>query len=136
MINKIVVGTDTSAAADLAVQAAADLARAHAAEMLVVYVHPQETARDAFDPKKAPDPVRYLGGIPGRFPGVRTRTHEATGDPAETISRVATEEGADVIVVGNRGTHGKRRSFLSSVPGALVRQAPMSVLVVDTRVAH
>ncbi|HJP65262.1 MAG TPA: universal stress protein [Actinomycetota bacterium] len=136
MISKIVVGTDTSAAADLAVKTAAELARAHQAEMLVVYVKPVMAARDVFDPKKAPDPARYLGGIPGRFPDVRTRTREASGDAAETISQVAAEERADIIVVGNRGTRDRRRSFLSSVPAALLRQAPASVLVVDTRVAH
>jgi nucleotide-binding universal stress UspA family protein len=54
----------------------------------------------------------------------------------EAIIAVAEEEAADVIVVGNRGTRGKRREFLGSVPGALIRQAPTSVLIVDTRVAQ
>jgi nucleotide-binding universal stress UspA family protein len=120
----------------MAVKAAAELARAHQAEMLVLYVQPPVAAREVFDPKKAPDPARYLGGISGRFPDLRTRTRQALGDAAEAISQVAAEEHADMIVVGNRGTRDKRRSFLSSVPAALLRRAPVSVLVVDTRVAH
>jgi nucleotide-binding universal stress UspA family protein len=136
MIQKILVGTDTSASADLAVKAAAELARAHQAEMLVLYVKPPVEAREVFDPHKVPDPTRYLGSISGRFPDLKTRTRQEAGDAAEALCKVAAEERADMIVVGNRGMHGKRRSLLGSVPGGVVRRAPTSVYIVDTRVAH
>ena len=136
MVQKILVGTDTSASADLAVEAAADLARAHEAELLVLYVRPPLDAREVFDPRKVPNPTGYLGSIRARFPGVRTRTREAAGDPAAVICEVAEQEAADVIVVGNRGTHGKKRLFLGSVPNEVVQQAPTSVFIVDTRVAQ
>jgi nucleotide-binding universal stress UspA family protein len=136
MIRKILVGTDTSNSADMAVEAAASLAGLHHAELLVLYVRPRVEARAVFDPQKSPDPAGYLRRVGERFPDVRTRTREESGDTISAICSVAEEEGADVIVVGNRGTHGRRREFLSSVPGGLLRQAPTSVLIVDTRVAQ
>jgi nucleotide-binding universal stress UspA family protein len=39
-------------------------------------------------------------------------------------------------VVGNRGTHDKRRRYLRSVPNGVVHCAPCSVFVVDTRKAQ
>lgn len=136
MVRKILVGTDTSASADLAVEAAADLAKAHDAELVVLYVKPPLDAREVFDPRKMPDPNGYLGRIRGRFPDLRARTREMAGDPAEAINQVAEDEAVDVIVVGNRGTHGKKRWFLGSVPHAVVRSAPTSVYIVDTRAAQ
>lgn len=136
MIQKIVVGTDTSAAADLAVEAAADLARAHDAELLVLYVKPPLDAREVFDPGKLPDPDRYLERVTERFSDVKTRTRQETGDPAERICDVAEEEATDVIVVGNRGTHGRKRWFLGSVPNTVVQHSPCSVFIVDTRRAQ
>lgn len=136
MMEKVLVGTDASAAADLAVEAAADLAKAHDAELLVLYVKPPLDAREVFDPSKMPDPVAYLDRIGERFPDVKTRTRSEAGDPAETICDVAESEAADTIVVGNRGTHGKRRWFLGSVPNAVVQHSPCSVFIVDTRRAQ
>jgi nucleotide-binding universal stress UspA family protein len=66
---------------------------------------------------------------------VKVRTRSETGDPAEMICEVAEEEGADLIVVGNRGVHGKKRWFLGSVPLAVATHAPCSVYIVDTREA-
>jgi nucleotide-binding universal stress UspA family protein len=56
----IVVGTDTSAAADLAVQDAAGLARARDAELVVLYVRPDGDLRAVADPALAADPGRYM----------------------------------------------------------------------------
>jgi nucleotide-binding universal stress UspA family protein len=135
-MRKILVGTDTSASADLAVQAAAGLARAHDAELLVLYVKPSPEAREVFDPNKAPDPTIYLGRMPGRFPGLRVRTRQEPGSAAETICEVAEHEGIDTIVVGNRGVNERRRWKLRSVPNAVVQHAPCSVFIVDTRTAQ
>jgi nucleotide-binding universal stress UspA family protein len=135
MINKVVVGTDTSAAADLAVDVAAELARTNEAELVVVYAN-GNGGSTAFDPGKAPDPATYLRGIPGRFPAVEARAIEEPGDPVEVLCSVAAAEDADVIVVGNRGTHDKRRRYLRSVPNGVVHCAPCSVFVVDTRRAQ
>src|SRR3990172_7437610 len=88
MLQKLLVGTDTSAAADLAVEAAADLARAHDAELVVLYVKPPLDARAIFDPAKLPDPDGYLGRMRERFPEVKVRTRsEAGGAPPGGVHR-------------------------------------------------
>jgi nucleotide-binding universal stress UspA family protein len=136
MIKRILVGTDTSASADLAVSHAAELARSYGAELTVVYVRAFDDGREVVDPRVAADPDGYLKGLSTRLGGVGVRTRREEGDPAKAICRVAEEEAADVIVVGNRGTHGKRRSFVRSVPANVARHSPCSVLIVDTRKAQ
>jgi nucleotide-binding universal stress UspA family protein len=135
-MSTILVGTDTSAAADLAVEDAARLARDRDAELVVLYVRPDGDLRAVVDPKRAHDPDRYLDGIARRHPGVRIRTRSEPGDPAERICAVAEAERAEAIVVGNRGTHGSRWRVRDSVPNLVLRHAPCSVFIVDTRIAQ
>ena len=132
----IIVGTDTSAAADLAVADAAQLAAARDAELLLLYVRPDDAPHSAVDPNRAADPARHLDQLATRYPGLRTRTRVEAGDPAERIVAVAEEERADTIVVGNRGTHGSWWRVRESVPNLVLRHAPCSVLIVDTRKAQ
>ena len=47
LIKRVLVGTDTSASADLAVSHAAELARSYGAELTVVYVRAFEDGREA-----------------------------------------------------------------------------------------
>jgi nucleotide-binding universal stress UspA family protein len=136
MIRSIMVGTDTSPAATLAVEEAATLARAHDAELLVLYVRPPVDAREMFDPGGMPDVDRHLDELAQRLADVKVSVRQESGDPAETICDVAEQEGVDVIVVGNRGTRGRRRWFLGSVPNAVVQHSPCSVFIVDTRAAQ
>ena len=135
-MKKILVGTDTTASADLAVRNAAELARASGAELLVLYVAPEQSLRSAVDPTKAADPEAYLAALPERFDGVTTFTRTEHGDPAARICDVAAEERADTIVVGNRGVHGSRWRVRDSIPNLVLRHSPCSVYVVDTRRAQ
>jgi nucleotide-binding universal stress UspA family protein len=135
-MSTILVGTDTSAAADLAVEDAARLARDRGAELLVVYVQPDSDLRAVVDPDRAADPSAYLARIPERFPDVATRTRTERGEPADRICDVAAEELADTIVLGNRGTQGTRWRVRDSVPNIVLRHAPCSVFIVDTRRAQ
>jgi nucleotide-binding universal stress UspA family protein len=132
----ILVGTDTTAAADLAVRAAAELARLAEAQLLVVHVRANGGSHDAADPKKAADPDRYLAEIPRRFPGLGVRTRTETGDAADRLVEVAESERADTIVLGNRGTRGSWWRVRDSVPNMVLRHAPCSVFIVDTRAAQ
>ena len=136
MIQKVLVGTDTSASADLAVEAAADLARTHEAELLVLYVRPRSHTTEAADPNKAADPDGYLSRMAPRFPAVRVRSWSEEGDAAERLCEVAADERVDTIVVGNRGVHGPRWRVRESVPTMVVRHSPCSVFIVDTRKAQ
>ena len=135
-MRKILVGTDTTAAADLAVRSAAELAASSDAELLVLYVRPSESARDAADPRKSPDAESYLRHMTERFAGVRVRSWSEVGDPAQRLVEIAERERAETIVVGNRGVNGSRWHVRESVPAMVVRHSPCSVFIVDTRAAQ
>jgi nucleotide-binding universal stress UspA family protein len=135
-MSTILVGTDTSAAADLAVVDAARLARARDAELLVLYVRPDTDLRAAVDPALAPDARTYLSKIASRFPDVSTRTRTEGGEPAATICEVAAQEAADTIVIGNRGAQGTRWRVRDAIPNIVLRHSPCSVYIVDTRKAQ
>jgi nucleotide-binding universal stress UspA family protein len=132
----ILVGTDSSPSADLAVHDAARLASDRGAELLVLLVRSDGDARAAVDPGRAPDPGRYLADLARRFPEVATTTRIERGEPADTICEVAAEVGADTIVLGNRGTRGAWWRVKDSVPNLVLRHSPCSVYIVDTRRAH
>lgn len=134
----ILVGTDTSAAADLAVEDAARLARERGAELLVLYVRPEGggDVRAVVDPDRAADPRAHLQRLTSRFPGVRTTTRIEDGDAASRICDIAAEVRAETIVLGNRGTQGSRWRVRESVPNLVLRHAPCSVYIVDTRRAQ
>jgi nucleotide-binding universal stress UspA family protein len=135
-MNKILVGTDTSAAADLAVEAAAELARSRDAELLVVQVRSAGGVRDAADPKKSADPDAYLARMGERFPNLSVRSWAEPGDAAERLVDVAADERVETIVLGNRGTKGSWWRVRDSVPNLVLRHAPCSVFIVDTRSAQ
>jgi nucleotide-binding universal stress UspA family protein len=132
----ILVGTDTSAAADLAVEDAARLARDRGAELLVLYVKPDGVDRAVVDPGRAADPPSHLRRLVEGVTGVRTTTRIEEGDAAARICDVAQEVGADTIVLGNRGTRGSWWRVRDSVPNLVLRHAPCSVYIVDTRSAQ
>jgi nucleotide-binding universal stress UspA family protein len=106
---------------------------------VVVYVKPELDPREVFAPAGSASPAnpsRYLEEVGRRFADLEVATRQLAGDPATTICTVAEDEGADVIVVGNRGLHGRRRWLIGSVPQAVLQHAPCSVMVVDTRAAQ
>jgi nucleotide-binding universal stress UspA family protein len=106
MTMKILVGTDTTASADIAVSAAAELAGEGKAELLVLYVRSDDRAAEVADPRKPADPQRYLARMTERFPQIRVRSWSEPGDPAERICEVAADERVDTIVLGNKGCLG------------------------------
>lgn len=132
----ILVGTDTSAAADVAIEDAARLARARGGELVILHVRPEGDVRAIIDPARPADPEAYLTRLATRFPDVRTRTRIESGDATARIVEVAAEEDADTIVLGNRGTHGSRWHVRDSVPNIVLRHSPCSVFIVDTRKAQ
>jgi nucleotide-binding universal stress UspA family protein len=135
-MNTIVVGTDTSAAADLAVEDAARMARDRGAELVVLYVRSEADLRAVVDPDRAADPSVYLSRLLARFPEVDARTRVENGAIADRICEVAEQERAEAIVIGNRGAHGSRWRVRDSIPNMVLRHSPCSVYVVDTRRAQ
>ena len=131
----IITGTDTSAAADLAVGDAARLASERGAELLVLYVE-RGDARRAIDPTRSADPGGHIERLAARYPGLTVSTRIEHGDPAEKLVEIAAEVQAETIVVGNRGTQGSWWRVKDSVPNLVLRHAPCSVYIVDTRRAQ
>jgi nucleotide-binding universal stress UspA family protein len=135
MVNRILVATDTSAGGDAAVEHAAALARAHRAELHVLYVEPPLDPREVFAPEKLPDVghvEEHLEGMQDRFPDLKVDTRQETGHLAMTVCAVAEQSGSDVIVLGQPRTNGKGRVRLRGLPLWVMRHSPCSVFLVDT----
>jgi nucleotide-binding universal stress UspA family protein len=143
MAEQIVVGTDGSESAKLAVNEAVRLAKLLGAELhLVSGFKPIRDAKIAGAPEGAakiwaPLPDSKVEAILSeaaagvRTRGVEVKTHALQEEPADALVEVAGEVGASMIVVGNRGMHGARR-MLGSVPNAVSHKARCNVLIVAT----
>ena len=138
----VLVGTDGSATAGDAVRHAAELAVACGAKLTVMSAYTRrETAPGlsipddewmVTDAAAANDHV-LAGQDVARKVGVTTvggRTE--AGDPASALLDVATEIGADLIVVGSRGMAATTRFLLGSVPNRVSHHAPCDVIIVRT----
>lgn len=138
MFSKILVGTDGSDTASVAVAHAGALAARLGARLIVVsaYRPAAETestlgpggteARDDVARSVLEHEVRRLGD------GANVRTLVQAGNPADVLLDVAEEEGVDLIVVGNRGMTGGKRFLLGSVPNNVSHHAPCHLLIVHT----
>jgi nucleotide-binding universal stress UspA family protein len=82
--------------------------------------HARRDAERGFD--------RLLGSVAGSGLKVRIRLEE--GAPASRILQVATEEAADLLVVGTHSRTGLPRAMLGSIADRMVRQATCPVLTV------
>jgi nucleotide-binding universal stress UspA family protein len=146
LFKRIVVGTDGSETAAVAVAHATELAKTTGAALDVVSAYepvPQDRLREevgevpgdiahGIGPRE--DVNVYLEAAAGRARegGVEASTHAREGDPADAILDVAEEIGADLIVVGNKGMTGARRFLLGSVPNKISHHAPCGVYIVRT----
>jgi nucleotide-binding universal stress UspA family protein len=142
MYKSIVVGTDGSDTASEAVRRAAQLAGDWQADLHLVSAHTPHKAKVAVgsgpeasdwvaDPDYKVDAVLDKAVDLAKAGGVEPKLHAPKGDPADALMKVAETEGADLIVVGNRGMTGARR-LLGSVPNKVTHHASCSVLVVNT----
>jgi nucleotide-binding universal stress UspA family protein len=146
MYRQIVVGTDGSETAAKAVGQAAELAASVGATLLVVSAfEPISGSRLREEASQVPDDVRWMVNpredVDATLQaavelaaerGAESKTFARQGDPADAILDVAEEQGADLIVVGNKGMTGAKRFLLGSVPNKVSHHAPCSVLIVRT----
>jgi nucleotide-binding universal stress UspA family protein len=144
MSESIVVGTDGSASAQLAVEEAVRLARALNARVhLVSAFKPLRGAKisgaaDAAAKIWQPLPDSQVestlsqaaAAVRGR--GVEVQTHAVETEPADALLQVADEVGASTIVVGSQGMHGAKRLSLGNVPNQVSHRARCNVLIVST----
>jgi nucleotide-binding universal stress UspA family protein len=138
MLKRVAVGTDGSATASKAVNAATEIARRFEAELILLGVfHEGESAPGPDDPELqwASSPAARLREILDRTEqevrgsGVECRTLIDEGEPGEVLVRLTESCEADVLVIGNKGMH---RRVLGSVPNTVTHRAPCSVFVVKT----
>jgi nucleotide-binding universal stress UspA family protein len=136
MYSKIVVGTDGSGSATRAVERAVELARRLGAELLVVHAHPEANVGYGLSGENYPEIARgqeILAEAESRHAAdVAVRTVLRKGEAAESLLDVAEEEGADLIVVGNKGMAGARRFLVGSVPNRVSHHSVCDVLIVHT----
>jgi nucleotide-binding universal stress UspA family protein len=143
MYKSIVVGTDGSPTADLALERAIELARMTGATLHVVSAYepaparvggnpaPAEAAEWSISPHFKVDAVLDRAADIAQGGEVEIQQHGPRGDAADAILSVAQQEKAELIVLGSRGMKGARR-VLGSVPNSVSHKAPCDVLIVQT----
>ena len=140
MFANVVVGTDGSATAGVAVRQAAELARANGGRLHIVSAYRPAASQTVGTtgeqwqvlPADRVDAVLGEAAALGRVLGVTVEVHSSRGDPANAIIRVAREVGADLVVVGNKGMRGAKRFLLGSIPNKVAHSAPCAVLIIKT----
>ncbi|HEY7968055.1 MAG TPA: universal stress protein [Solirubrobacteraceae bacterium] len=153
MFRSIVVGTDGSANAGEAVRQAAQLAATLGARVHLVCVYEPVPSRGAdagagasgeglgvsheesgwlLRPREAVEETLGEAAAVFAAAGVEVERYAQRGDPADAILDVAEEQGADLIIVGNRGRTGAKRFLLGSVPNRVSHHAPCAVLIIRT----
>ena len=146
VFTSMVVGTDGSETAGEAVRQAAELAQKIGAKVhLVSAYEPVPEGRLREERQQVPGDLQWMvnpredvadtleqAATSLRDGGVDVETHAREGDPADAILDVAEEEGADLIVVGNKGMTGAKRFLLGSVPNKVSHHAPCSVMIIRT----
>jgi nucleotide-binding universal stress UspA family protein/nitrite reductase/ring-hydroxylating ferredoxin subunit len=124
---RILVGTDGSETAAVALRTATGLARRTGGEVHIVCAH-----GDGMDPKRAGEVLSEARrGV--REEGVATRTHMRAGEPAPVVLDLAGIQGADLIVVGNVGMGKARRFKLGGIAEQVAIAAPCDVLIVHSK---
>ena len=147
MFTTIVAGTDGSETAHKALEASIDLARQSEARLVIVSAYePVDAGRSRAEEVGVPADVHWAVGprrdvlelldeshrLAGAAGLNEVETVARQGDAADAIIDVAEEQGADLIVVGNKGMTGAKRFLLGSVPNRVSHHAPCSVLIVRT----
>ena len=150
MYNKILVPTDGSEVAGIAVDHALDIASKYDASVCALYV----VDTDAVDIALGTEQVdRIRAGKFGEMDELKARAEKATdavteqadqkgieataefqgGRPHRVISDFADNHDIDLIVMGSKGRSGIRRALLGSVTERTLRSTHRPVLVVDYR---
>lgn len=143
MFQAIVVGTDGSKTADIALRRAIALAALTGAKLHVVSAYEPAPARVGGN-QPVPEAAEWSVGSDfkveavlqrardeGRADNVEVEVHAPRGDAADALIDTAKQQEADLIVLGSRGMRGARR-VLGSVPNKVSHHAPCDVLIVQT----
>jgi nucleotide-binding universal stress UspA family protein len=143
MVQTVAVGTDGSGTADKAVEFAIEMAQRYDARIVFISAYrPVSETRLKRESREAPEDLQWtinpaedvdatLRDCEERADerGVRWASEAREGDPAKVLVQLAESNGADVLVIGNKGM---QRRVLGSVPNSVSHNAPCSVVIVKT----
>ena len=139
---RVVVPTDFSPCAQEAWALARRLASACASEVVLVHVVVEnplwgegpfnmDRVRAMYEGARARARAELdRWAAQGTGEGLAVRPVLRTGVPHEEIVALATDERADLLVIGTHGRGGARRALLGSVADRVIRLAPCPVLTV------
>ena len=139
----IVVGTDGSSRAAMALREALELAKLSGATLHAVNAIPPSVGAGFADShqaqiavnemKEQAEQIKIRVLEEGQRQGVTIEFHNlGANDPADALIDFANKVSADLVVVGNRGMSGMKRFVLGSVPNKVSHHCPCSVLIVNT----
>lgn len=139
-MRKILIATDGSEAGRAAVEAGVELAADEGASVLLVHVvsildfAEHENGSSPPLPQRLPraeaDPALRDGLGVAAQQGVEASAELLVGYPPKQIVRLASAEGADLIVVGSRGLGRVKSALLGSTSREVLAHAERPVLVV------
>jgi nucleotide-binding universal stress UspA family protein len=143
MVQTVAVGTDGSGTADKAVEFAIDLAARYEAKIVFISAYnPVSESRLKREGREAPDDLQWMINPAedveatlrdceerAEERGLRWASEAREGDAAKILVELADGNGADILVIGNKGM---QRKVLGSVPNSVSHNAPCSVLIVKT----
>src|SRR4051795_10647874 len=138
MVSTIAVATDGSATASKAVEMARDLTRRLDAKLVLLSAFEdsgRQARSDSVEVQWATSNSARVREILSRAEdqmrreGIDCTTRVEEGDAAEVLVQLASECGADLLVIGNKGM---QRRVLGSVPNTVAHSASCSVLIVKT----
>jgi nucleotide-binding universal stress UspA family protein len=133
------VASDGSAAAERAVDFAANRAKQEQARLVIVNVSEpfcpvgvSELDVSVFDNaiKKESAAILDAALAKAKAAGVNASTVHEIGPPAEAIIAIAKREGAGEIFVASHGRHGLARAAMGSISSRVAEWAPCTVTVV------
>jgi nucleotide-binding universal stress UspA family protein len=141
-LRRILVATDFSSHANLALSVAISLARRSDAQLDIVHVLDESPAYvrylsnevATFENQARAIADERLDQLGAKVKGMNlpVTTHLETGIPGEILAAEADRLGADLIVMGTHGHTGFTHMTLGSVAEATLRLAPCSVLTIRT----
>ncbi|MDD9946505.1 MAG: universal stress protein [Myxococcales bacterium] len=134
----VLVGTDFSGGAEVALEVAFEQARAFGARVTIVHAYP--AALDLMDPKGiakermeiGTEVHRLLAGLKDRYNGQVKALHTEvipSESPVDALCQYATGHDVDLIVVGAQGHTGLAPFLVGSTAERVARHAPCSVLL-------
>jgi nucleotide-binding universal stress UspA family protein len=142
-VKKILVPTDGSKKAELAVKPALDIARQKKARIISICVLAAPFESSCYTGTGAAEGAQIIEDLKNdiakenaervvkaaKKAGVDAKAMITSGSPADEILKAAVKENADLIVMGTKGMTGTKR-VLGSIAASVISHAPCPVLAI------